>query len=167
MGEQSRVSVISMARSQVSALGPLMEANARPGEDIGRARELVNLRRIQAGDALACHLLSYGALLTDEGRVHDAQTVLVEAASTLGELQGLYDGSHHRSAVLGRILCLSAAVHYNLAVLFRQARSEDNVLRAWANVRDTMSQLTDDDRESELHRTFDSVITTEFPKFGL
>jgi len=167
MDERARMAAITMARSHATALGPLMEANGRPGEDIGLARELVNFRRIQARDALACQLLNYGALLTEEGRIHDAQATLLEAIDTLNELQALYDGSRHRSTVLGRILCLTAATHYNMAVLFQRARSEDNVLRAWTNVRDTLDQLTDEDRLSELHRTFEDVVLTEFPKFGL
>ncbi len=167
MGERARIEAIALARSQANALGPLMEANPRPGEDIGLARELVNLRRIQAREALACQLLNYGALLADEERISDAQAAFAEAFDTLGELQDLYDGGRHRSPVLGRILCLSAATHYNMAVLFQQAHSMDNVVRAWANVRDTLSQLTDDDREGELHRSFVYVIATEFPRFRL
>lgn len=170
MNLSEREDVLRLVRSSAEKLGPLELGPFREpktGDDLVSALLAMNYERIEARDALACHLLSYSALLLERGRIADAEAALMESSSLLSEMEALYNGSQKLRVGLGRILTLEAACAYNFAVLLGLAGAEQNLLSAWTNVWDYLDLVDEQGRAGELYRSFERVIMSEFPKFTL
>lgn len=167
MDRTSRQSAILLARMSVEQAGEYDRLPAIEGktlDDLATAHVFQNWDRIRVRDGLGCNLLSFSALLLEEGRLFEAREALDETLALIKDLSSLCAGPSGNA--WPRAHALEAACQFNYAVLFYLASSVQRSQAALSKERKCLDRLSDVDRKGELAATFEMVMKSELPRFG-